>query len=514
MTTAYIYSRISSKQQTTGHGLDRQQELALEYAARLNFNVSNETFNDIASGYHGKQMSGKLGLLMGAVDNGRIETPAVLIVESLDRLGREHEVEALSRLLDLINAGIDVHEVSTETIYNKQRPELLHLALAVMSRAHNESKLKSQRKRDALDRAFSKAEKKDGIITRNVPSWVLVDDNDKFTLHEQYANTIRHIFNLYLSGMGANRISKQLHEEQYELVLSAAHQKKRMKQVWSEARVMNIIKAESVTGTFKGKAKTRQHVIINEYYPAVVSVDTWNKAQAIRKAKKRSNAQSSNNGIVKNILSGLVQCECGMKWQYNKATWSNKQGRHEREYIRCGSYKESPSCGSKSIQLRPLEQLVLMWFSSINLNDTVSNINEHRAKLQLLEEQSDNLLDLVMMGDNRAKIRYEALMTEISETKALIASDTEQQSVIRSAKPFNVFDVLDVNNNELRRKVQMLLVATVNRITVKSEGSEVIMRIYMNNHWLSADGFAQEFKGVASDMSKARMTHCMPRVAL
>ncbi|WP_028863972.1 recombinase family protein [Psychromonas aquimarina] len=518
-TTAYIYSRISSKHQTTGHGLDRQQELALEYANRLNFNISTETFNDIASGYHGKQMAGKLGLLIEAVNTGRIQPPAVLIVESLDRLGREHEVEALSRLLDLINAGIDVHEVSTETVYNKARPELLHLALAVMSRAHNESKLKSQRSRDALDRVFHKAERKEGIISRNVPSWIIINTDTTtpataFSLNKTFASTIQYIFNLYLSGMGSNRIAQKLHEEQHELVLSKPHQAKRMKQTWTDSRVLNILQAEAVTGTFTSKSASRQHIIINDYYPQVISIEQFNQAQAIRTNKKRTNAQASNNGTVKNILSGLIRCECGMKWQYNKSAWTTKQGKQIREYLRCGSYKASPNCGSQSLQLRQLEHLILTWFSSINLNNTVSNTNEHRAKLQQLEQQAENLLDLVMMGDARANTRYQALMNDINETTSLIANETEQQTVIRNAESFNVFDVLDVKNNELRRKVQILLVATVNRITIKVEGKDVTLRIYMNNHQLSDDGFAQQFKGVVNDMAKAHQTHCMPRVAI
>jgi len=82
----HIYSRISSTKQTQGVGLDRQEQLALDYAKRNHFEVANIS-SDVASAYHSKHMEGKLGAFMESIATKEIVVPCGLIVESLDRLG-------------------------------------------------------------------------------------------------------------------------------------------------------------------------------------------------------------------------------------------------------------------------------------------------------------------------------------------------------------------------------------------------------------------------------------------
>ncbi|WP_161785986.1 recombinase family protein, partial [Aeromonas lacus] len=130
---AYIYARISSAQQKQGAGLDRQTQDALLYCKNKNL-VVQEVQQDIASAYHARHLEGKLGVFLQAVKDKLVEVPSALVVESLDRLGRDHELKALSRFIDIVEQGIEIHEMSTGVVYNRQDTHLLHLAVAVMSR--------------------------------------------------------------------------------------------------------------------------------------------------------------------------------------------------------------------------------------------------------------------------------------------------------------------------------------------------------------------------------------------
>ena len=91
-----------------------------------------------------------MGQLEKQVAEGKIPRGTVLIVENLDRLSREDIVSAQLLLLNLINQGIEIVALSdNERRYSKEtlaaNPFELMISIMVMSRAHEESKIKSYR---------------------------------------------------------------------------------------------------------------------------------------------------------------------------------------------------------------------------------------------------------------------------------------------------------------------------------------------------------------------------------
>ncbi|MDA4668371.1 recombinase family protein, partial [Enterobacter hormaechei] len=152
---SYLYSRISTLQQTKGFGIDRQVQTVtdfLKYAtidSRLGYQLDVEDFEVLESdlgksAYKGNNWkpNSSLGRFYKDVVSGRI-TSGVLICENVDRLVRMSNYEASNKLSTLITNGIDIIEVESGMCFSNKIPESATILNMSISRAYSESKRKS-----------------------------------------------------------------------------------------------------------------------------------------------------------------------------------------------------------------------------------------------------------------------------------------------------------------------------------------------------------------------------------
>jgi len=180
----YSYIRFSTSEQLKGSSLKRQLGLAREYAHTNKLELDESlTLHDLGiSAYKGKHRTeGALGEFLSLVNSKKIPKGSILIVESLDRLSREQVLDALNLFLNIIREGIkivtlmDNMEYSEETI-NSNIGQLM-FSLTIMSRAHEESLVKSKRLKAAW---VQKRENiRNEVLTRVCPSWLKVTDDKK-----------------------------------------------------------------------------------------------------------------------------------------------------------------------------------------------------------------------------------------------------------------------------------------------------------------------------------------------
>ena len=150
---AYSYLRFSLPQQAKGDSVRRQTELRDAWIARnhatldTTLSLLDDGMSTIVAatvktptGTHWPHSS------RGLVKTNRIQRGSYLIVESLDRLSREH-IDRITLLLNLIEAGIRVVQLlPVEAIYDESvEPMQLLMAIMELSRGHSESKMKSDR---------------------------------------------------------------------------------------------------------------------------------------------------------------------------------------------------------------------------------------------------------------------------------------------------------------------------------------------------------------------------------
>jgi len=304
---AISYVRFSTIEQLGGDSIRRQTEATEAYCKRNGLRLTDEfRLKDFGkSAYTGihRNATGALGQLEKQVSDGKIPKGTVLIVENLDRLSRQDIVTAQLLLLNLINHGIEIVALSdNERRYSKEslaaNPFELIVSIMVMSRAHEESRIKSYRVKESwINRNKLAAEGKH--INIRLPSW-LESKNKKYFVTPSKAEVIKKIFKLYLDGFGTQSIAQILTKEKVPNIAKSKSGKK----LWHPTYIQRILKSKEVVGYYTGTTPE-----VPGFFPAIVSEKDFYTAQAKIKSRQSYKGQKNHNP---HPLSHLLKCElCG-----------------------------------------------------------------------------------------------------------------------------------------------------------------------------------------------------------
>lgn len=347
---AYSYVRFSSHLQADGGSLARQTRLTAEYCQRRGLVLDEDLkLDDLGvSAFRGANVrEGALAGFLEACRTGRVQRGSTLVVESLDRLSRDEIRPALQLFLSLQDYGITIvtHEPPRE--YDPAATDALALIepLIVFARAHEESKMKSHRRRDGWKQAKDRARQGEGPMLKTCPAWLEVVDG-AFRAKEEAAAAVRLIFQLACDGYGVNRIATYLvvnnvppiygrvlddeavlkhradrqaagvpltsEEEENlgrmgrwattEAVPGAGPRKgKKVKvRTWVPSRwvvpyVYRILSNPAAKGAYQPNRQDGKKVVpegppVDSYYPEVVSAETWERAQVGLKQRSGDHA--------------------------------------------------------------------------------------------------------------------------------------------------------------------------------------------------------------------------------
>jgi len=194
---AYSYIRFSTPDQILGDSLRRQTEASNQYAIEHGLTL-DETLNirDLGvSAFKGNNFeTGALGQFLVAIDDGRVAKDSYLLVESLDRLSRLPVTEALAIFQAIIGRGITIVTLIDSAIYSKERLRNdwtpLLIALVTMSRAHEESAVKSRRIKAAWEAKKVRVKSNKEVMSGRCPWWLkLSDDKSKYEIVEEKADS-------------------------------------------------------------------------------------------------------------------------------------------------------------------------------------------------------------------------------------------------------------------------------------------------------------------------------------
>ena len=404
MRKAYSYIRFSSKKQAGGDSFSRQKDMAQAYAMANNLDLDTTlNFSDLGvSGYTGANISGgALGLFIKAVESGLVPKGSVLLIENMDRLSRQVVSEALPVFMDLLKAGVDIVTLTDGKLFTKSdldNPFGFMSSVSPMFRANEESKLKSERVRNALDR---KRSANLPVVFSNGPIWLKPKpDKTGWVLIEPLAETVRWVFDTYLSGLGVKTIAKMgnLQGRRFGKADSFNHA-----QVWRMLRNPACMGSWELGSRVNGKMELTGEIREN-YYPAAVSAETFYKAQA--KLNANTLTPGSKTATYRNLLQGIIRCgHCGSVMSRRT---SNRKGQPDLSTYACGS-RSSGKLKCPTIAAHRLEPVILptlYTFSpaelqiSEQLNDLDNLITQNNAeqaslrlKLESLEKSVVNILE-------------------------------------------------------------------------------------------------------------------------
>jgi DNA invertase Pin-like site-specific DNA recombinase len=274
---AYSYQRFSSAEQRKGDSLRRQQQSLEAFLRRHDLDLDDRLlFVDAGvSGFRGRHRSdtSALGQFLQLVEKGQIARGSYLIVESLDRISREEVNRALSLLLNLIEAGIRVVQLSpTEVIYQAGASATqLIIAIIELSRGNSESEMKSVRGKAAWSAKLTAAREQKKPLTARCPGW-LQRVGSGFVVVEDRAVIVRRVFQMAADGYGMFSICSRLTADS---VVPFGHYR------WNVPTLNRWLRSKAVIGHFQPQLKGKPNGdSIPDYFPRVISDDLFYRVQS------------------------------------------------------------------------------------------------------------------------------------------------------------------------------------------------------------------------------------------
>lgn len=443
---AYSYRRFSSVKQEENDSLRRQKNIAKECAKEHKLQLVDDedySFLDRAksafSGANYNDDDSQLRRFYELVKDGTIPKGSYLIVESLDRLSRQHPREALPRFIDLLNAGINVITGMDRRVYTDQASDLdLIVSIMEMSRSYRESKYKSERVGEAWGdkQKLARDELKPMGATR--PAWLdpVYRDEDKdnpkkkpthYVINEKKAGIVRDIFQMTLDGYGREVVARKLNERGIPSFKG---------RTWGGSSVAQILTSPTVIGLYqpyRGKGKDRVKVgePIRGLYAPVLDEETFYAAQ--KATKDRFRTRTTKHPARYNLWQKILKCE-----HCHAAMNLYTKGPKQPPYLRCYEAAKG-ACNAKAIRvdrsekafkelLTKVNSLALVQSDARSLQSKLYEVQGRIAEQQeliaesqklLLTRRSPTILEMIADADER----IQELQREESELEQALAAD-------------------------------------------------------------------------------------------
>ena len=193
-------------------------------------------------------------------------------------------------------------------------------------------------------RAGYRQKQREGIVITPPFGYRKDRNTNTIELHPEASETVQIIYSLYLQGLGQKEIARrlnalgrktpaQLRVEQCGREVCSASKTSDGRYVWTYASVKNILIEEAYTGvlinhrseTNGGKAKRLEQAEWyrhENFFPAIIERDTWEKAQQ----KLKAQARPANGNKAKHRYAGLILCkECGSPFVPMIRYWNGKR---------------------------------------------------------------------------------------------------------------------------------------------------------------------------------------------
>jgi DNA invertase Pin-like site-specific DNA recombinase len=486
----YSYIRFSTIEQAKGQSLNRQLSYAKDVAKEKGIELDDSlTMRDMGlSAYHKTNITkGALGIFLVAVEEGRVPTGSILVIESLDRISRAAPLESQGIIAQIINADITVITAVDRKEYNKEtikkNPMDLIYIILILIRANEESETKSIRVRAALTKQCEDwLEGKRGFRVKcgKAPSWVKWNDtHNVFELElNQQAVMLRKI-HLFTKGLGGLKIAELLNRE---FGVGTVHH--------TGANVYKEVKRRTLVGELNVKVGDTEYVLKN-YYPALLTLDDFNQVVA----------DSSNRGAIKHsqkfvgILSGVDVFKCGCCGKsvgshviYRKKSLKDVKSSHKR--YGCVEARRNNNCTMKStIQVDVVENAVVRFCQDkVNLQRILLKDSDREllsakeailtTRLVEIEENINSLTETLMIlkGEPPQAIanKIKALELEAREIKGKLDANKNKLAKINNSFRDEVTErwlSLTKNLNKLsgeeRLAIRQLVKDTFRRITIQ-----------------------------------------------
>ena len=482
MPTAYSYVRFSTPEQIKGDSIRRQVELSQKYAESNGLTLDDSfqlTDLGVSAFNSANAATGKLGLFISAIESGAVKSGSYLLVESLDRLSRAEVMTALNQFTSILSKDISIVTLADNRVYTKNSINdigNLMYSLMVMSRAHEESLMKSKRLSAAWENKRKKARDSGHKLTKTCPAWLELKNNIFHTIPE-HVDVVRQIFQMALDGLGYVSIAKRLNMVQQDTFDALG----KTSNGWYSSYVVRILKNPAVFGQFTphiymdGKRLPQEP--INNYFPEIISEQDYYAVQAAISSRK---GKGGEVGIRVNLFANILKCgKCG-----NSAIRLNKSGKQasvDNYYkwvgVVCNAGRRGVTeCGNQPWKLEELEKTILDELSELDI-DSVLDTKSKDQSLAMLKQNIQSLTEQIETVQSQCSRLVDALAdgdTGLSAITDRIRKLTKQEQDLTDAKEI-LTEEYDVESHRLSAMTRS--VDEIKRLTDQLEDNDIRIKL-------------------------------------
>ncbi|CSB18099.1 recombinase family protein [Vibrio cholerae] len=501
----YVYRRVSTERQAKAdkHGLDIQvrESTLIDLQKQFPNYPVVELANDAGlSAFKAEHIKVKTALkdFIDKCVNGEIVRGSILVVYSLDRLSRLKLGDAYQKVfIPIVENGVQIYSETEARFYSNHDVDYI-LATVLFSRAHNESKTKSQRNKDAILNGVKRwqQEKKFTPNLTTSPFWI----DNKTGEFNPLADAALYMVESLINGVGYKTIADEL-ERRYPTppqrktskapsfwTLETIFKTRNNRSLIGEKTIkvqkdleISLEEPEKVKPKKNGekvvkdkKEKAEDTYTLDGYYPSLISMDTWHKLQKTKANKRRT--YSDNTYLLTDLRSLTICGECG----YSLAGTANKGGSDERaKYFCTGASSKRSSHTLWKADVETIDRVVLLLLNAgieegvklitspeyqgmiEDLKNTILSEQHTLSELKTRFErtQSPTMLDLMLTAEERIKQAEERLQ-ELTASPTNATGDNIADYEIefyRLYRETNFKDLTDITRKDIKLEIAKLL---------------------------------------------------------
>ena len=475
--TAILYERLSRDDNLEGdsYSIQNQKKLLTKVAREKGYTNLIHFFDDGISGVTMDRPGFKE--MIKQLELGKA---SAVFVKDLSRLGRNY-IE-VGRLTEEFFPEHDIRLVSVSDAIDTDEGEN---ELAPIRNLFNEWYSRDISKKRRIS---NKIRGNSGVPMGAPPyGYKKVSDGSKsWVVDDEAAAVVRHIFKLYMDGLGAEQIAARLSEEH---VLTPTHYWREQGVSrpnrpntnepchWNSSTVINILSRQEYCGdliNFKTYSKSYKNkkrlendrenwVIFKDVHEAIVPRELWERVQQKRAGVRKRQTNKGEH----NMFSGLLICsDCGRNLHYH---FNSRNP--EITYFSCPNTKsERGTCtGTHYIRVDFLEQVILGEIR--RLTKFVSQYETQFAKLMMGFTQQAMAAERkqVQLELSKAKARDRELDTLFEKLyEDNVAGKISDERFVRMSKKY------EAEQAELRNTIKALR-ADIERIDGKAATADMFI---------------------------------------
>lgn len=457
MAKAAFYGRFSSNNQRE-ESIDAQLRATQEFAERNGYEIVATYADRAKSGTNSSKRVEFLKMIKDA-ENGLFD---IVIVHKLDRFSRDKYDSALYKR-KLKQCGVRLVSVTEQL---NDSPESVILESVIEGMAEYYSKNLARETMKGLMENSYKCLHNGG----KPPLGYDVDDEKKYVINEREAESVRLIFDMYISGYTQSQMVDKLNERGYKTKLGSTFRSNSIQSILANEKYTGVyIYNRSAKKDAFGKRNSHAYkdeseiVKIEGGMPQIISKEVFEQAQIVMNSRRKS--PGSNKAKENYLLAGLIRCGCcGKHYHGNRRT---SKGKPLYVSYRC-SYRRITSskvCNNKEIRKEYIEEYVLSELERKIFNDKsiqylVEGINSNLQKknkvndekrevlakeLKDIEAQIGNIVTAIASGFMQEEFKIK--IDELKQRKSELEFKQTQMNINKIEERITEDDVRKLLNN-------------------------------------------------------------------